>query len=214
MVPVMPPALTAATGAALLGADARLLSQEYRRVLAPPESHSSAAPLRLGFRELLYFQVVSALSAEGLQLSPVQKRQVFRVFTEKTQRLPVDSPPGQVALDEWSRGHGELRKTGAVSFSFDLRSVSRELRYRYRLLRRPHALVESNPAICSGQPVFRGTRIPVAVVVEQLRSGVSPTDLEADFPQLSKQALDYAQILARLPKTPGRPRQPLTLQRG
>jgi uncharacterized protein (DUF433 family) len=170
------------TGAALLGADARLLSQEYRRVLAPPDSQSSAAPLRLGFRELLYFQVVSALSAEGLQLSPVQKRQVL---TEKTQRLPVDSPPGRVALGEWSRGHGELRKTGAVTFSFDLSSVSQELRYRYRLLRRPHALVESNPAICSGQPVFRGTRIPVAVVVEQLRFGVSRTDLEADFPQLN-----------------------------
>ena len=104
------------TGAALLGADARLLSQEYRRVLAPYDSQSSAAPLRLGFRELLYFQVVSALRAEGLQLSPVQKRQVFRVLTEKTQRLPVDSPPGQVALGEWSRGHGELRKTGAVTF--------------------------------------------------------------------------------------------------
>jgi uncharacterized protein (DUF433 family) len=74
--------------------------------------------------------------------------------------------------------------------------------------------VESNPAICSGQPVFRGTRIPVGVVVEQLRSGVSRTDLEADFPQLSRQALDYAQIQARLPKPPGRPRQPLTLQRG
>jgi uncharacterized protein (DUF433 family) len=92
--------------------------------------------------------------------------------------------------------------------------VSQELRYRYRLLRRPHALVESNPAICSGQPVFLGTRIPVAVVVEQLRSGVSRTELEADFPQLSRQALDYAQIQARLPKPPGRPRQPLTLQRG
>ncbi len=209
----MPAALTAATGAALLGADARLLTQEYRRVLATPDSPSSVPSLRLGFRELLYFQVISALNAEGLQLSPVQKRQVFRVLPEKTQRLPVDAPPGQVALGEWSRGQGELRKNGAVSFSFDLSSVSQELRYRYRLLRRPHALVESNPAICSGQPVFRGTRIPVAVVVEQLRSGLSRTHLEADFPQLSRQALDYAQIQARLPKPPGRPRQPLTLQR-
>jgi len=203
------PALTAAVGAALLGADARLLSQEYRRVLAPPGSNSSSAPLRLGFRELLYFQVVSALSAEGLQLSPVQKRQVFRVLTEKTQRLPKDSPPRQVAQAGWSRGRGELRKTGAVSFSFDLSSVSRELRYRYRLYRRPHALVESNPAICSGEPVFRGTRIPVLVVVEQLRSGISRTVLEADFPQLSKQNFDFVAIQARLPRPPGRPGQRL-----
>jgi uncharacterized protein (DUF433 family) len=205
MVSVMPSALTAATGAALLGADARLISQEYRRVLSTPGSTALAAPLRLGFRELLYFQVVNSLTAEGLQLSPDQKREVFRVLTEK--------PGRHVAQGEWSRGRGELRKTGAVPLSFDLSSVSRELRYRYRLYRRPHALVESNPAIASGQPVFRGTRIPVAVVVEQLRSGVSRSELESDFPQLNSQALDYAQIQARLPKPPGRPRQPLTLQR-
>jgi uncharacterized protein (DUF433 family) len=205
MVSVMPPALTAATGAALLGADARLISQEYRRVLSTPGSTAPAAPLRLGFRELLYFQVVNSLTAEGLQLSPSQKREMFRVLTKK--------PGRHVAQGEWSRGRGELRKTGAVPLSFDLSSVSRELRYRYRLYRRPHALVESNSAIASGQPVFRGTRIPVAVVVEQLRSGVSRSELESDFPQLNSQALDYAQIQARLPKPPGRPRQPLTLQR-
>ena len=201
----MPPPLTAATGAALLGADARLISQEFRRVLSAPGSTASAAPLRLGFRELLYFQVVNSLTAEGLQLSPGQKREMFRVLTEK--------PGRHVAQGEWSRDRGELRKMGAVPLSFDLSSVSRELRYRYRLYRRPHVLVESNPAIVSGQPVFRGTRIPVAVVVEQLRSGVSRSDLESDFPQLNSQALDYAQIQARLPKPPGRPRQPLTLQR-
>jgi len=50
--------------------------------------------------------------------------------------------------------------------------------------------------------------------MEQLRSGVSRTELKADFPQLSRQALDYAQIQARLPKPPGRPRRPLSLQRG
>ncbi len=44
--------------------------------MGPSDSPSSAAPLRLGFRELLYFQLVSSLSAEGLQLSPVQKREV------------------------------------------------------------------------------------------------------------------------------------------
>lgn len=214
MVSAVPPSLTAATGAALLGADARLISQEYRRVLSPPGSTTPAAPLRLGFRELLYFHVVHSLTAEGLQLSPSQKREMFRVLTEKPQRLAMDSPGRQAVQGEWSRGRGELCKTGAVTLSLDLSSVSRELRYRYRLYRRPHALVESNPEIASGQPVFRGTRIPVAVVVEQLRSGVSRTELETDFPQLNRQALDYAQIQARLPKPPGRPRQPLALQRG
>ena len=92
--------LTAATGAALLGADARLLAQEYRRVLATPGS-SSPAPLRLGFRELLYFQVMGRLSEEGLQLSPSQKREVFRVFTVNCHRLPegfLQQPSAQGSL--------------------------------------------------------------------------------------------------------------------
>ena len=74
--------------------------------------------------------------------------------------------------------------------------------------------MERKPAICSGQPVFSGTRIPVAVVVEQLRAGVSRTELEVYFPQLSHTALDYAEIQARLPKPPGRPRKALVVLRG
>ncbi|MBD1193086.1 MAG: DUF433 domain-containing protein [Vulcanococcus sp. Clear-D1] len=62
--------------------------------------------------------------------------------------------------------------------------------------------------------MFRGTRIPVAVVLEQLRAGVSREELEQDFPKLSSSALDYAEIQARLPKPPGRPRQVLSVQRG
>ena len=39
-------------------------------------------------------------------------------------------------------------------------------------------------------------------------------ELEDDFPQLSKQVLDDAEILARLPKPPGRSRKALALKRG
>jgi hypothetical protein len=96
--------------------------------------------LRLGFRELLYFQVVGSLSEEGLHLSPVQKREVFRVFTMKSHRLPEGLPQHLGVQGEWFRGRGELRKTGAVPFCFDLSGVSLDLQYRYRLYRRPLAL--------------------------------------------------------------------------
>jgi hypothetical protein len=58
-----------------------------------------------------------------------------------------------------------------VPLSLDLTASAQALSYRYRLVKRPQQVVESNPAICAGEPVFRGTRIPVAVVVEQLRAG-------------------------------------------
>jgi len=196
--------LTAAAGAALIGVDAKELRQEFRRVLETVAS----APLRgseaMGFRELLYFRVVGCLGEQGVRLTHEQKREIYTVFERKPTTLQ----------SRWLRQEGKLVLRGAVPLSMDLTSVSRELRYRYRLFQRPQGLVERNPAICSGPPVFRGTRIPVAVVVEQLRAGVSREELEQDFPQLSSSALDYAEIQARLPQPPGRPRQALRVQRG
>lgn len=196
--------LTTAAGAALIGADAKELHQEFRRVLAQVAPQPLRGGEAMGFRELLYFRVVGCLIDQGVRLTPEQKREIFTVFGRR--RRPPQS--------SWLRREGQLVMCGAVPLSMDLSAVSRELRYRYRLLQRPQGVVEHNPAICSGQPVFTGTRIPVAVVVEQLRAGVARIELEEDFPQLSRTALDYAEIQARMPKPPGRPRKALRLQRG
>jgi len=82
------------------------------------------------------------------------------------------------------------------------RIEQRKIELRHVLKREFQGVVESNPEICSGQLVFSGTRIPVAVVVEQLRAGISPAELQEDFPQLSRTALGYAEIQARIPKLP------------
>ena len=199
----MATAIATAIGAALLGVNARLLAQEYRRVLAPSGASRSRGPLRLGFRELLYFRVVEQLSAEGLRLSPAQKREVFSVFSRQ-----ADPSPG-----DWSWQRGQLHKAGAVPVTLDLSRVTREIRDRYRLFKRPQSRVEFNPAIGSRQPDFKGMRISGSVVVEQLRSGVCRFELVADFPPLSQAALDDAESRARLPRPQGRPQKMLSLQR-
>lgn len=52
-----------------------------------------------------------------------------------------------------------------------------------------------------GSPRFKGTRIPVSVVLDNLASGVSADELYADYPTLPKEAvpaaLAYAADLAR-----------------
>ena len=197
--------LNATTGAALLGTDAQLLHQVYRRVLDPVSGANAPGARRLGFRELVYFALISSLGEQGLQLSPAQKQEVYQVLVRK-----LTSP----ANSHWRRMPGQLIRHGAVPLSLDLTAIAQAVSYRYRLVKRPQQLVESNPSTCAGDPVFRGTRIPVAVVVEQLRAGTPRQELEGDFPQLSQQALDYAEILARLPKPPGRPRKALALKRG
>jgi len=195
--------LSAATGAALVGTEARLLHQEFRRVLAPVSDRKPERSRRLGFRELLYFEVVSSLNQQGVLLTPPQKQAVFQALARQ------NGEPSGV----WMRRQGHLIRKGVLPLSLDLATVSKDLRHRFRLVKQPQRVVACDPAICSGQPVFRGTRVLVAAVVGQLKAGVTRTQLEADFPQLSKNALDYAEIQARLPRSPGRPARALQLKR-
>ena len=57
-------------------------------------------------------------------------------------------------------------------------------------------LIEINPAVMMGKPVIRGTRIPVAIVLEKLARGETEDDILAAHPRLTREAiraaLDYA----------------------
>lgn len=57
-----------------------------------------------------------------------------------------------------------------------------------------------DPAICHGQACIRGTRIPVAVVLANLATGLTTDELRKSYPALSPEAigasLAYAADLA------------------
>ena len=44
--------------------------------------------------------------------------------------------------------------------------------------------IHSDPKICSGEPVFRGTRVTLRTVLASLADGDSPEEILADFPSL------------------------------
>ena len=50
-----------------------------------------------------------------------------------------------------------------------------------------------NPAVRSGKPIIRGTRITVSDILEYLASGMSEKEIIADFPELT-----HEDILATL----------------
>ncbi len=56
--------------------------------------------------------------------------------------------------------------------------------------------IEIDPRVCNGKPVIKGTRIPVAVILEQIAEGESWQDLVAGYPELTiediKAAVHYA----------------------
>lgn len=47
-------------------------------------------------------------------------------------------------------------------------------------------VIQTNPKILSGQPVIRGTRIPVARVLALIGMGYTLTDLKKELPDLAK----------------------------
>jgi uncharacterized protein (DUF433 family) len=60
-----------------------------------------------------------------------------------------------------------------------------------------------DPDVCGGRPFFRGTRIPVYVVIEMLSNRERADEIFSNFPDLTpddlKDALAYARNLAELP---------------
>lgn len=51
----------------------------------------------------------------------------------------------------------------------------------------PDCLVDRNPAILGGTPVFSGTRVPVRILMEHLEAGDRLDDFLEDFPTVSRE---------------------------
>ena len=57
--------------------------------------------------------------------------------------------------------------------------------------------IELNPRVCNGRPVIQGTRIPVAVILEQIAAGDSWETVLSNYPELKKEDIQAALIYAR-----------------
>jgi uncharacterized protein (DUF433 family) len=83
----------------------------------------------------------------------------------------------------------------------------REVVERVKQLRRAERLVTVNPEIMGGNPVFRGTRVPVHQVAELLTKGETVERLREDYPRVSEEMIRLAPIYAAAHPLRGRPRK-------
>ena len=61
------------------------------------------------------------------------------------------------------------------------------------------AIINIDPEILSGQPVFTGTRVPVETLFDHLEAGVSLDEFLEDFPGVSKeQAISLLDMASKL----------------
>jgi uncharacterized protein (DUF433 family) len=90
--------------------------------------------------------------------------------------------------------------------SIDLREPRRELAISLRMLRRARELVSSDPDILGGDPVFRGTRIPVHLMATLIGKGSTDAELLEGYPRLTAEMVRLAPIYAAAYPLRGRPR--------
>jgi uncharacterized protein (DUF433 family) len=120
------------------------------------------------------------------RVAPELRRQVFEALAE----APCDT----VSLE------GGLVK-------IDLREPRRELATSLRELRRAKRLVISDPEIVGGEPVFRGTRVPVHMIAELVAQGSTPADLMEGYPRLTAEMIRLAPVYGAAYPLRGRPRK-------
>src|SRR6476659_4799052 len=67
---------------------------------------------------------------------------------------------------------------------------------RPRVLRRARRLVVNDPEILGGDPVFRGTRVPVHLIAELVAQGSKPAELIESYPRLTAEMIRLAPVYA------------------
>lgn len=120
------------------------------------------------------------------RIAPELRRKVFDALAE--------SPRSVVSLE------GGLLK-------IDLREPRRELATSLRQLRRARRLVVSDPEIMGGDPVFRGTRVPVHLIAELVAQGATEAELLSGYPRLAPEMIRLAPVYAAAYPLRGRPRK-------
>lgn len=85
----------------------------------------------------------------------------------------------------WRRTGRTLVRAGDVPITLDLTKIVHSTHSALRTVLQGEDLIENRPDVCSGEPVFKGTRLPVVHLVEQFRTGVPFSEMAEDYPPSS-----------------------------
>jgi uncharacterized protein (DUF433 family) len=87
----------------------------------------------------------------------------------------------------------------------DLDSARTNMSTKLEELERATRVIESDPEIMQGTPVFRGTRVPVHLIAEMVERGASPEEILEGYPSLERDMIDHARVYAATHPQRGRP---------
>jgi uncharacterized protein (DUF433 family) len=139
----------------------------------------------------------------------------FALSKEDKQSLAKILSRGNRTAARWSREGADLvYRSGDMQVSVECTAFRQKVARNLSAFRWGKRRIVSTPDVLGGEPVFRGTRIPLQHVASLFRKGVSEKEIAADFSALSPRDLAYAWLFSRFSERPGRPRKRLALRRG
>jgi uncharacterized protein (DUF433 family) len=104
-------------------------------------------------------------------------------------------------------------RSGDVVVHVEAKNARDALAHDLAAYRRGRRRIVSDPSILAGEPVFKGTRIPLAHVSALIAKRVPLREIAEDYPALSLADIAFAAIHARMKRNPGRPRKRLRAPR-
>ncbi len=119
--------------------------------------------------------------------------------------LPVERRQ-QLFEEVAARPNTRMVKANSV-LHIDVAEARREVDDRVRDLEAAEAEIHSDPAVLGGEPVFKGTRIPVYGVAAMLDAGTAEDELLLGYPKLDARRLALARLWAAAHPRRGRPKR-------
>jgi uncharacterized protein (DUF433 family) len=111
------------------------------------------------------------------------------------------------------RGCELIHRANEMELRFEIRRIMQKVAANLAVFRWGRRRIVSSPGVLAGEPIFRGTRVPLEHVALLFRKGVPVAEIAEDLPHLSSRDLEYARLSAHLIRKPGRPRKSLRLLR-
>jgi uncharacterized protein (DUF433 family) len=163
-------------------------------------SSGRAVRYRFGVDEMLFLKVISGFPF-GL---PKQDKDALRSLVEGN----------RTRAGKWRRAKTDfMAQVGDMVIIVECKNMRGALTRDLATYRRGVKRIVSDPEVMAGEPVFAGTRIPLAHVSALIAKGVPRDEIAEDYPALSRADLDFAAIHAKMKRNPGRPRKPLRFVR-
>ncbi|MEO5903207.1 MAG: DUF433 domain-containing protein [Gemmatimonadaceae bacterium] len=154
---------------------------------------------QLGTADVLYLALRKLLSDK---LSHGAKRELYGGLVES-------SLADRIWAKRWVARDSEctIRLADGV-IAIDAKATCLRLAKRWNALSDGNDMVISDPAIRGGEPVIRGTRVPVHLIADLVEQGADEREILEDYPSLSAKKVRAATAYANTHPRRGRPRKP------